>query len=327
MQRNIALVFVSALLAGLSPAVHAASHPIAVPMDSFINRHVDSVAEMSRQVTLDPVVRRRLARHFHVSGPAMVHYIQDNLVLRKTTKTRRYQVYCLSRSGREYTINARLPLGTPVFVLSTTGEPILKLACGNPMVSALPVIKKAQPSAEMASLPKPARVVPAKIVPKIAPQLASKMPIVLDVGGKSSLSLMSAPVTKVAGGLYELPAASSHFPLGFLAALPVIAGLTIHNGGSNSGTPGIGIGTGMGIGTSTGPESSNHSGINIGTNSGTGTVTGTGIGIGTGASIGTTGGNTEVTPVPEPSTSAAFVVGGAGIAILLAGARRRKRAR
>ena len=303
MQRNFILFLASALLAGVTPAVHAASHPIAVPRDSFINRHVDTLSEMSRQVTLDPVVRRRLARHFHTSGPTMVRYIQENLILKKLPATRRYQVYCLSRSGREYTINARLLQGTPVFVLRKTGEPILKLACGNPMVSSLPPVVKTAGSEEalpqMAGVSQPTSAGPAKLVP----HLASLSPAVMRVPRKPVVTALMPAVTKVAGGLYELPAASHRLPLGFLAGIPLAAGLLTHNGGSN-GSSGTGTNTGLGIGTNTGINTG------LGTNTGFGTNTGS---------------NTGVTPVPEPSASAAFAVGGVGLVILLAGARRRRK--
>lgn len=314
MYRTITFTFASALLACLPLAAGAASYPITVPADSFINRHVDSLAQMSNQVTLDPVVRRRLARHFHTSGPAIARYIQDNLVLKTTIATQRYQVACVSRTGREYTINALVPKGTPVFVLRTTRQPILKLACGNPMVSALPVVRKAGSEEElpgMADVAKPKVVAPAKIIPKLAPQMASKIPVVVNIGGKPSIYLMPGAVTKVAGGLYELSAPSSHFPLGFLAGIPLAAGLLTHHGSGN-GTVGVGIGTGSGTGTGLGIGTGTNSGSNSG--GGTGTVTGT-----------STGGNTGVSPVPEPSASVAFAVGGVGLVILLAGAGRRRK--
>lgn len=128
MHRHHALVFALAALGGLPVWAMASPQTVMLPPDSFIDQHVASMAQMSQQVTLDPVVRRRLARHFHTSGPAVVRYIQKNLVLKKTTMAQRYQVYCISRTGREYTINSRLPVGTPVFVMRTTGKPILKLA-------------------------------------------------------------------------------------------------------------------------------------------------------------------------------------------------------
>ena len=302
MHRHHALLFSCAVLGGLPTAALAGPRPVALPPDSFIDQHVSSLSQMSQQVTLDPVVRRRLARHFHTSGPAVVRYIQKNLVLKRTTTAGRYRVYCISSTGREYTINSRLPIGTPVFVMRTTGKPILKLACGNPMVAELPpVTTKLVPyrSPELASLPKPAAAA-------IAPGLAPNGPVV--VAMNSGGVYIMPPVTRVLPfPATPLPARGGGFPIGLLAGIPIIAGIVGHGGG-NSGTLG-GTNTGTtGTGTTgTGTTGTNTTGTNTtGTN-----TTGT-----------NTGGNT---PVPEPSTPAAFAVGAAGLIYLLSGARRRSR--
>ncbi len=308
MYRHPVNLFSLLFLGGLPIAALAGPQSVVLPPDSFIDQHVASMPQMSRQVTLDPVVRRRLARHFHTSGPAVVRYIQDNLVLKKTTTAQRYQVYCISRTGREYTINARLPIGTPVFVMRTTGKPILKLACGNPMVAELPpVVTKISPytSPELASLPKP---LPTTVVPGLAPN----GPVLVAMNSGPGLVITPAPVTRVAGILENLPVHSGRFPIGLLAGIPIIAGLTSHGGNSPS-SPGPGT-TGTGTGTGTGTT-----GTGTGTNTGTtGTNTGT-TGTNTGTTnTGTTGTNTGgTTPVPEPSTPATFGVGAAVIAYLL----------
>lgn len=286
MYRHHALLFSLAVLGSLPMSALALPGSVALPPDSFINQHVASMSQMSQQVTLDPVVRRRLARHFHTSGPAVVRYIQNNLILKKTTTAQRYQVYCISSTGREYTINSRLPIGTPVFVMRSTGKPILKLACGNPMVAELPPVKtKIGPytSPELASLPKP--------VPTAIPsELASNGPVVVAMNSGPGVVILPAPITKVGGVISSLPVRSGNFPIGLLAGIPIIAGIASH-GGNNSGTPTGTTGTGTG-------------------------TTGTGTGTDTGPSPG---------PVPEPSTPAAFAVGAAGLVYLLSGVRRRSR--
>ena len=319
----LALVFTISLI--LPVSLLANPRAMTVPADSFINRHVDSVPQLTQQVTLDPSVRRRLARHFHVSGPAVVRYIQDNLVLRKTTRTQRYQVYCISRTGHEYTINARLPIGTPIFVLRTTGEPILKLACGNPMVSALPIIKRA---GSQESLPKFAELspsapgVPAKIAPKLAPNAL----VIAHVGGKPTSSLVLAPVTKVAGGIYELPVHSSRAPWGYLFGIPFAAGLYHQGGGSQNGGPFLGgTNSGTGTNTGTGNNSGGNTGISTGTNSGTNTGANSGTNVGTNSGTNTGSNTGNLSPVPEPSEKTAFVIGGLVIAFLLFRKRRRRR--
>ncbi len=319
MHRHPVLLFSLAVLGGLPTAALAGLSPVALPPDSFINQHVASMSEMSQQVTLDPVVRRRLARHFHTSGPAVVRYIQNNLVLKRTTTAQRYQVYCISRTGREYTINSRLPIGTPVFVMRTTGKPILKLACGNPMVASLPPVKtKIGPytSPELASLPTPA---PAGIAPGLAPN----GPVVVAMNSGPGVIITPVPTTLVAGSITSLPVHSGHFPIGLLAGIPILAGIANHGGGNSPGTntgTTTGTGTGTTTGTGTGTTTGTGTGTTTGTNTGTttGTNTGTTTGTGTGVIVGPG-------PVPEPSTPAAFAVGAAGLVYLLSGARRRSR--
>ena len=129
-------------LAALAPAALATPHPatphLAVPPESFLNYHAASVSELSQEVSVDPQVRARLARHFHVTPTQMQTYIHRNLVLRRLPQAGTYRVACVRRDGSEYYVNSHLPAGTPVFVSRATGQPILKLACGNPMVSTLP---------------------------------------------------------------------------------------------------------------------------------------------------------------------------------------------
>jgi len=226
MPRHHALLFSVAVLAGLPLAALAAPGPVVLPPDSFIDQHVASMSQMDQQVTLDPVVRRRLARHFHTSGPAVVRYIQKNLILKKTTTASRYQVYCISRTGREYTINSRLPAGTPVFVMRSTGKPVLKLACGNPMVASLPpVVTKVSPytSPELASLPKPT-------LAAIAPGLAPNGPVVVAMNSGPGIVVTPAPTTKVGGLIQTLPVRGGKFPIGLLAGIPIIAGIVNHGG-------------------------------------------------------------------------------------------------
>ena len=95
----------------------------------------------------------------------MTQYIRQNLVLTRLQKSGYYRVACVGPGGREYWINARLPAGTAVFASRATGRPILKLACGNPMVSSLPPIEKTAGNQEgftppkYAILPPPMQVV------------------------------------------------------------------------------------------------------------------------------------------------------------------------
>ena len=133
-----------------------------VPPASFLNYHVSSVHELSQEVTLDPSVRARLANHFHITQAQITTYVRHNLVLTHLQKSGRYTVACVGHDGREYWVQSHLPKGTAVFASRATGNPVLKLACGNPMVSSLPpTIQTADDNgqtgpAQLAALPPPA---------------------------------------------------------------------------------------------------------------------------------------------------------------------------
>ena len=159
LRTNTLLLLPTLALAAAIPAA-AAPHPVVlhlpVPQESFLNYHAANVRELSQEVTVDPQVRARLAKHFHITQAQMQTYIRRNLVLRHLSKTGTYRVACVRRDGSEYYIESRLPAGTPVFASRVTGQPILKLACGNPMVSALPATvfpNKPLVAAKLASTP------------------------------------------------------------------------------------------------------------------------------------------------------------------------------
>ncbi len=340
--RHLSLVLFSALLSGLPLSIFAAPTSPSVPADSFIAQHVATPGQLHQQISLDPVVRRRLARHFHTSAPAVTRYIQDNLVLTRLKTAHRYRVYCVSRTGREYIVNQRMAAGTPVFVLRSTGQPVLKLACGNPMVAALPAVATKVAAYRSPKLSPD----PALVSAKPAPALETHTPVLVALNNAPGVVVM--PTTKVAGFIGQLPVVrgGGGNPLGFLAAIPVIAAVTGSRGGNN-GTPGtdtMGTGTGQTTGTGTngnttgttgttgtdtlgttgtGTNGNNTNGNTSGT---TGSETGTNNGTDTlGTTGGTNTGDTGVTPVPEPGTPVAFAVGGLVLAFLLtASARRRK---
>jgi len=305
MHRHHVLPFSVAVLVGLPLAALAAPGPVLLPPDSFIDQHVGSMSQMDQQVTLDPIVRRRLARHFHTSGPAVVRYIQKNLVLKKTTTASRYQVYCISRTGREYTINSRLPAGTPVFVMRSTGKPILKLACGNPMVANLPpVVTKVGPytSPELASMPKP-------ILAAIAPGLAPNGLVVVAMNLGPGVVVTPAPTTKVGGLIQTLPVRGGGFPIGLLAGIPIIAGIATHRGPTTPVAPVVPVTPIIPIVPVT-PVTPVVPIVPI-------------IPVTPIVPI------VPVTPapVPEPGTPVAFVVGAAGLAFLVAKTRRHRAAK
>lgn len=228
-----------AATASASAAPLAAPH-LPVPTESFLNYHAASVYELSDEVTVDPAVRARLAKHFHVTQAQMATYVHRNLVLRHLKKAGTYRVACVRKDGSEYWVESHLPAGTPIFVSRATGKPILKLACGNPMVSALP--PTVFPNKPLAA-PKLAAV------PVTMADAALNTPVLTAVDGTQALldtpaDLSAPPIVRVSPSIQLLggsPGFGSIFPalLGAGAAVAVFG----HGNGSSNGsnTPDIPI--------------------------------------------------------------------------------------
>lgn len=219
-------------LAAVTPAL-AAPHG-SVPLESFLNYHASSVRELSQEVTLDPAVRTRLARHFHVTPKQMTAYVGRNLVLTRLKTAGTYRVACVRADGSEYWVHERLAAGTPVFASRATGKPILKLACGNPMVSALPPGVKVADSKVLYTNPKLASIPSTLVaVPPPTPLLATAA---APQFAFNTDALTVPPVVQVAGSLQSIVPVrgGGGFPLGYLAGIPVLAGIIGHGGGSGS---------------------------------------------------------------------------------------------
>ncbi len=223
---TLCLLASTPVLAAGHTEVHAS-----VPPASFLNYHVSTVHELSQEVTIDPAVRARLANHFHISEAQMTQYVRRNLVLTHLQKTGRYKVACVGQNGREYWIESRLPAGTAIFASRATGHPILKLACGNPMVSSLPPsIKTAEsresmtppqfaflpPPTPAGSVPMPGLLTAADVTPtdlvvastdvtpavvEVSPSLETLIPGALLSGGSSAFNALPAVLGAVALGV------------------------------------------------------------------------------------------------------------------------------
>ncbi len=231
MPRNLLPKAVSALLVcALMPHTPAAADPfLPVPPASFLNYHVDTVPQLTQEVAFDPIVRARLARHFHMTDAALVAYIHDNLALSHLARGGRYKVACLTPSGRDYWITLPLAAGTPVFALKTTGKPILRLVCGNPLVSLLP------PVAKPIAL-KPAALTKLPATTAVSPEAAG-LPAPTSFAAPASLtgSPESAlgPIVRVAGSSQAI----GHGGVGFLPFIGALVGVGAisHGGGSHHG--------------------------------------------------------------------------------------------
>lgn len=242
-------LFVIAIAASLSLARSASADPfLPVPPASFINYHVDTVHQLSEQIAYDAVVRGRLASHFHLSGPAMVSYVEKNLALSYLKTAGTYRVACITPSGHEYKVTQRLPKGTPVFSLISTGQPILKRVCGNPLVSSLPaaVPKRLNQTAEKSIVHSGK---PALAEAPVTTQGPEDVIASSTVPGDTTLTVVPGladgavgdlgPFTRVAGSLASIGGGGGGFglPLAGLAALGAAGLFGTHHGGSNNTAP------------------------------------------------------------------------------------------
>ncbi len=225
-------------LAAAVPALaapHLSVPHLSVPQESFLNYHAANVSELSQEVTVDPQVRGRLAKHFHITQGQMQTYIHRNLVLRHLSHGGTYRVACVRRDGSEYYINEHLPTGTPIFASRATGQPILKLACGNPMVSALPPTvfpNKPLVAAKLASTPVAVANADLNTPPVLTAIDGTQENLITPDDTTAPPVVLVSPSIQALGGASGL---SSIFPalLGAGAAVAVFG----HNGSSSSSTP------------------------------------------------------------------------------------------
>ena len=232
----IALLPLFVLAAVPASAAHLAVSRLSVPAESFLNYHAASVSELSSEVAMDTSVRARLAKHFHVSQAQMMTYVHHNLVLRHLQQAGTYRVACVRRDGSEYWIESRLPAGTPVFASRATGKPILKLACGNPMVSSLPPTRF--PNKPIA----PPKLAAVPVTMAAANLAASPVLTAIDSTQTDLIvptDLSTPAVVRVSPSIQLLGGGSSGLGSLFPALLGAGAAVAVfgNNGGGNAGTP------------------------------------------------------------------------------------------
>ena len=112
----------------------------ATPPDSYLEYKVYSVDQLISQVSSNPTVRARFARHFRIPESRVVSYMRANLVESYIPSTKRYTVYCVHHSGTFYPVKQTFQRGTKVFALRN-GEPVMKWVCGNPLSHLLPSVE------------------------------------------------------------------------------------------------------------------------------------------------------------------------------------------
>ncbi len=218
-------VSLAALAAPVSAAHHrsaasgrlAGTHHISTPKDSYLQYKVYSVEQLIQQVSDNPAVRQRFARHFQIPESRVVSYMRANLVESYVPRTGRYTVYCMHRSGKFYPVKQTFRRGTKVFALRN-GEPVMKWVCGNPLSKFLPdvqvknltqqPVQKVSPSieellpAEQANILVPSDI-PAPIYQPAVPAslVSASAPVLVHGGGGSLLPfLLPAALIGIHGG-------------------------------------------------------------------------------------------------------------------------------
>jgi hypothetical protein len=109
--------------------------------DSFLRWRAYTVEDLVSQVHSDAVLRQRLARHFRVSQADVVSYLRANIRVITFDRSGWRTVYGVTRDGRIYKARDYFHKGGKVFGL-VNGMPVLKYACGNPLITKLPAVGK-----------------------------------------------------------------------------------------------------------------------------------------------------------------------------------------
>lgn len=200
------------------------AHRISTPRDSYLQYKVYSVEQLIQQVSDNPAVRQRFARHFQIPESRVVSYMRANLVESYVPRTGRYTVYCMHRSGKFYPVKQTFRRGTKVFALRN-GEPVMKWVCGNPLSKFLPDVQVKNLTQQPVTKVSPSieELLPAEQVNILVP---SEIPApIYQPAIPASLISASAPVLSGGGGGSLLP---------FLLPAALIG---IRGGHSNSSTP------------------------------------------------------------------------------------------
>lgn len=248
---NIAVILSAVLTAGFlaSLPVRASAAAQTVPPDSFLRFRVDTVQQLIRQVKTDPAVRRRYCQLFHVTPQKLVPYIQKNVVESYVPATKTYNVWCVGKNGRLFTVKQHFRAGTRVFALRN-GTPVMKWACGNPLISYLPAPPvKPLTEAKAPTVPTEQRVAPS--TESIASEVSPPAPVEAVVTVPSEFAPV-VPNTLVASSSEMIVPAHSSIR-GFVPWIPIAGAAALITSASSSGggtTPSTAVFSSGGGGTS-----------------------------------------------------------------------------
>jgi len=155
--RTVAGIGLTILIVLVAKAAVAAESIAVVPRNSYLIRPVASARDLANQIRTEPVVAQRYARHFKRSAWEFADYVEQHLRLTRLERAQTFNVYYSLPDDRLLVVRRTLPKGTPVFVERTTGNPILKANCGNPLTpaAAIPTPPQATLPVEIASVATP----------------------------------------------------------------------------------------------------------------------------------------------------------------------------
>jgi hypothetical protein len=195
----------SALLATVLLCLPAVALPVSgaakerTGPDSFLPYRAYTVDDLVAQVRNDDIVRQRLAKHFHVSQAELVAYLRDNIKVVTFSSSGWKPVYGVDRTGRIYRARDYFYRGGKVFGLSD-GTPLLKYACGNPLVTTLPPRKKPVPVARPRVELRPPQPYSEVVETPVAPTVEVPAPIPVQSPEENILvaALPVAPIIEVA---------------------------------------------------------------------------------------------------------------------------------
>jgi hypothetical protein len=123
-----------AILPGMALALLAAvAMGQGLPRNSYLEKRVDSTAELVQQLRSNPVVMDRYRRHFAMTDAEVITYL-SSLRVSELPKDGIYTVYGVPKTTGDFHARLRmLKKGEPVFV-EEDGTPVLQLVCGNPLI-------------------------------------------------------------------------------------------------------------------------------------------------------------------------------------------------
>jgi hypothetical protein len=204
----------------------AAAAPAHTPPGSYLRRPVSSVNELASEIGKDKVVQRQFARHFGVPPSQLQSYIEDNVVIRRVSANTPKSVYIIRRNGQMVAQHKVLRKGTPVFALKDTGQPLLVLECGNPVLKQLPPrekVKAEAPQTYQLLSPTEAALPPAVAGVTAAPEVLAALPPATLVAPPPIPPPVTAP---------PVVAVTHHGSF-----LPLLGGVFVHHHGGNKPPP------------------------------------------------------------------------------------------